>query len=101
VDPACIAWVGIIGLPATKAVAWACCVPVVWTLLFVPLAVVLCANVLDTRVCTCDEAKFIFPYRVININVNSCHFKQGQRKAWRIPSPKNFTVTLTFDLENQ
>ena len=22
---------------------------------------------------------------------------QGQRKAWRIPSPKNFT----FDLENQ
>jgi len=27
--------------------------------------------------------------------------KQGQRKAWRIPSPKNLTVTLTFDLENQ
>jgi hypothetical protein len=23
--------------------------------------------------------------------------QQGQRKAWRIPSPKN----LTFDLENQ
>jgi hypothetical protein len=25
--------------------------------------------------------------------------KQGQRKAWHIPSPKN--LTLTFDLENQ
>jgi hypothetical protein len=25
--------------------------------------------------------------------------KQGQCKAWRIPSPKNLTVT--FDLENQ
>jgi len=24
-------------------------------------------------------------------------YKQGQRKAWRIPSPKH----LTFDLENQ
>jgi hypothetical protein len=27
--------------------------------------------------------------------------QQGQRKAWRIPSPKNLTMTLTFDLENQ
>jgi hypothetical protein len=30
---------------------------------------------------------------------SSCEsqIKQGQRKVWRIPSPKN----LTFDLENQ
>jgi hypothetical protein len=28
--------------------------------------------------------------------------KQGQRKAWRIPSPKKIDpVTLTVDLENQ
>jgi hypothetical protein len=28
--------------------------------------------------------------------------QQGQRTAWRIPSPKKFdTVTLTYDLENQ
>jgi hypothetical protein len=31
--------------------------------------------------------------------IHNCYIqnKQGQRKAWRIPSPKN----LTFDLENQ
>jgi hypothetical protein len=34
---------------------------------------------------------------------NSLELKknQGQRKAWRIPSPKKLDpVTLTFDLEN-
>jgi hypothetical protein len=35
----------------------------------------------------------------INIRINAISIKQGQHKAWRIPSPKN--LTLTFDLENQ
>jgi hypothetical protein len=29
--------------------------------------------------------------------IDETNKQQGQRKAWRIPSPKN----LTFDLENQ
>jgi hypothetical protein len=34
-----------------------------------------------------------------NAEINN---KQGQRKAWLIPSPnKSDPVTLTFDLENQ
>jgi hypothetical protein len=46
-----------------------------------------------------DITEILLKVALNTITITLSLEKQGQCKAWRIPSPKN--LTLTFDLENQ